>query len=109
MAEKLRANNLYVNADIIQFDNGEQLLLRRFKFTIDMFANFKYHRVIQGQELTTIAEKRYRNKVKDSSKYWWLIADVNDIFNPLDLTEYVGNDIVIPEILELKKLIKRIR
>ncbi len=105
MSLELKKNNLYANASIIEFDNKEQVLLRDFYFTIDMFEEFDYHTVVEGDELSKIAYKYYINKVKDPSKYWGIIADVNNIINPLDISELVGVDIFIPSILEVKKLI----
>jgi len=103
MSTDLNTNNLYANGSIVQFENGEQILIRP-KFTIDQFTNFDYYTVTQGEELTSIAQRVYGRKVKDPSKYWGVIADVNNIFDPLDLSKLVGTDIYVPDILEVKKL-----
>ena len=105
MSIRLRKNNVYANGRIIDFDDGEQLLLRSFNFSIDMFEEFDYHTVVDDETLSDIAFRKYRFKVKDPSKYWYVIADVNEIHDPLDISEYVGSSIVIPNILEVKRLI----
>jgi hypothetical protein len=97
MAIELRQNNLYSNAKIYSLTDNEELLLREiipFKGTV----TDTYHTVMQGDRLDLIAWKYYRNQVEDASKYWWLIADANNIIHPLDLSDYVGKELLIPNI-----------
>jgi len=97
------SSNLYQNGRIIQFDTGEQILLRDL-LTKEDFDNFEYHTVKDDEELTVIAYKFYAAKIKDASKYWWVIADVNNIFNPYDISDLVGKELLIPNILDIKNL-----
>ncbi len=97
---KLRKNNLFANGKLIQFTDGDQYLIRE-QYQLSQFENFENHVVKQNDDLTKIAYNYYKGKVKDASKYWWLIADVNDITTPYDLTAWVDKTIQIPDILEI--------
>ena len=94
-------NNLYANAKVIQFLNGEQILIRE-KLKLADFSELDYHTVRQEEDLTKLAYQKYKNKVKDASKYWWLIADVNEMMKPYDISDLLGKEIAIPNISELK-------
>lgn len=93
----LRENNLYQNGEVIQFDNGEQLLLRPL-VVIEGTLTDEYHIVKNNDRLDLLAYRYYKDEVADASKYWWVIADANIIENPLDLTGWVGKEILIPNI-----------
>lgn len=100
MAE-LRTNNPYANGIIEEYENGDQSLIRELiTFDIDSIDN-EYHIVTYEDRLDLLAFRFYRRKVQDASKYWWVIADSNNISNPLDLSELVGTRIVIPDIAKI--------
>jgi len=94
---ELRDNNLFVNGSILDFGGDEQLLIRD-NLVIQPRNEDIYHIVIQGDRLDKLAWKFYQNVVEDASKYWWVIADANDIFNPLNLEDYIGKEILIPDL-----------
>jgi len=99
---KVQANNLYANGRVVQFKDGTHILIRdKLKFTD--FIKFDYHTVIEDDELSAIAYKYYKSKAQDSSKYWWVVADVNNIMKPYDISDLIGKELVIPNILEVKK------
>lgn len=91
----LRDNNLYQNGVVIQYDNGESELEREI-ISFPGSEGDKYHTVVQGDELTKLAYRFYNDYTLDPGKFWWLIADANEIENSLDISEYIGTDIVIP-------------
>lgn len=97
----LRENNLYRNGYLVELDNTDEVLLLRDTITIDDSAKNQYHVLKNLDRLDLLAYKYYGNIVEDASKYWWIIADANDIQNPLDLTEFVGTQIIIPDILKV--------
>lgn len=101
MAEELSENNLYVNGRIIQFADGEQILIRE-KIVYVGKEQDTYHTVRDFDEIGALAWRYYKKYVQDASKYWWVIADVNNIHNPFDLTEWVGKELLIPNILTIK-------
>jgi len=98
---KLRDNNLYATGELLTFPNGDQLLERK---DLDYTAQVSddYHRVMDTDTLDYIAWLFYQEKVDDPSKYWWIIAEVNDIENPFDISEFVGKDLLVPDIFNIK-------
>ena len=96
----LNINNLYSNGRIVVFKGLGDLLVRDKIDFIEHSTN-KYHEVHQGDLLSTIAYQYYNDKVEDSSKFWWVIADVNNIINPLDISHLVGKRIIVPDILRV--------
>ena len=101
---ELRENNLYQNGKVYEFPTGEQLLLRDiipFKGTL----TDSYHIVTTEDRLDILAWQYYKDTVVDPSKYYWVIADANNIFNPLDLADYVGKESLIPNITKALLLI----
>jgi len=98
MADKRRDFDLYFNGEIIQLEGGRKVL-RRKKIEYDRTEPDIYHLVLKGQTISWIAWFYYRNFTNPlrAMRYWKYIADVNNITNPLDLSELVGQQIVIPE------------
>jgi nucleoid-associated protein YgaU len=87
----LAKNNLYANGFIIPLQ-GEELLLKRDKLQYTpVTTRDKYHSVTDQDTLWNIAYKYYKD-----SKRWHIIADVNNIYNPLELTP--GASLLIPDI-----------
>lgn len=100
----LRGNNLYAAGYLIEFNTSEGLLLRD-KVVVDGSIEDQYYVVQLEDRLDLLAWKFYGNIVDDASKYWWLLADANNIHNPLDLSEFVGKSILIPNILNAQLLL----
>lgn len=96
---ELKYNNLYINGVIIGTPDGD--LLQRDSIIFQEDSNTQYHTVTQFDRLDLLAYKFYKDLVDDSSKFWWVIADVNNIMNPLDLTDLIGKKIIIPDILRV--------
>lgn len=102
-AIELRENNLYADGQIIVFDEGDEML-ERIPLEIESSEEDKWHTVVAGDRLDLLAYKYWNKFIPDASKYWWVIADANQdvIDNPLDLTELVGTDLFIPDILRVR-------
>tara|TARA_R110001599_G_scaffold305781_1_gene512171 strand:+ start:145 stop:456 length:312 start_codon:yes stop_codon:yes gene_type:complete len=96
----LRPDNPYSTGSIESFEDNQPILVRE-KILYKPAEDDDFHLVIQGEDLTTISFKWY-----ESSKYYWVLADVNNIENPLDLTGITG--LVIPSLDRTKTLSKRI-
>tara|TARA_R110002012_G_scaffold176458_1_gene341350 strand:+ start:1908 stop:2204 length:297 start_codon:yes stop_codon:yes gene_type:complete len=84
------------NAYIITYDKDNQTSLERVKNSYIVKSNEdKVHTVIEGERLDTISYKYYGD-----SKFWWAIADTNDIkdtlINPFQLTS--GTKLLIPDL-----------
>lgn len=100
----VKGNNLYRNGRLIDL-GGDELMLYRDKLEIKPGEQDKYYTVSTEENLTLIAYKNYRGIVADPSKYWWVIADANNIYDPMDLADYVGEQILIPNILNILALL----
>lgn len=93
-------NNLYRTGEVIVFTDGEAVLVRDV-LLIEATEEDIYHPVVELDTLEKLANKYYSKTIEDSSKFWWVIADANIIDNPLDISAYVGTEILIPNILNV--------
>jgi len=97
MARKiLRQNNPYSTGKVTTFTSTPSLL-ERGKLAYTPTLDDELYEVTEGEDLTTIAGLKYAD-----SKYWWVIADANDIENPLDITGH--NSLIIPNLERIKKI-----
>ena len=83
-------DNLYEGGALINYQEGDQSL-QRTKLVYVPSVDDKFHIVMDEDQLESIAFKYYR-----STKLWWLIADINDIFNPFELE--TGSKLIIPDV-----------
>ncbi len=95
---ELKLNNLYANGYIVDFPKEGENALYRELLTIEKDVDDNYHTVVDGDRLDLLAYTYYRFHTNDASKFWWVIADANLIFNPFDLSDLVGKEIIIPNI-----------
>lgn len=98
---ELRVSNLYANGRILVFSDGTQKL-RRDRVEYVATEPDDYYTVKIDDSITKIAYDFYKDKVELPSHFWWIIADANKIRNPLDLSALVGEEIVIPNILNFQ-------
>ena len=96
---ELRDNNLYANGKVIVFENEEAELVRE-PIAFESKGNDVFHTVKKHDTIIKIGFKYYEEVKEDSGKYYFLICDANQIENPLDLSEYVGKDIIVPNLLD---------
>lgn len=94
------SNNLYRTGQVILFTDGEAVLTRDV-LSIEATEEDKYHPVVHLDTLDKLAYKYYSGTVEDASKFWWVIADANNIENPLDISAYVGINLLIPNIINV--------
>lgn len=84
------------------FHDNSAVLIRSI---IDYVPNERdsYHNIRHGDRLTSIAYQFYKNVVLYPQRYWWVIADANPIIKiPMDLSSLVGQEIIIPNIINFK-------
>jgi hypothetical protein len=93
----VRFDDLYRNGEIQVFENGDKLLQRPL-IKVEASLTDSYYKVKDLDNLPLIAYKSYEGTIENASKYWWVIADANNIENPLDLSKLVGKSILIPNI-----------
>lgn len=98
---QLKLSNLYANGRIIIYSDGTGRLVRDIINYVPAEMD-DFYTVSMDDVITRIAYKFYKSKVELPSHYWWIIADANNIKNPLDLTDFIGKEIVIPNILNFK-------
>lgn len=89
--------DLYFKGMIIDFGDGIGML-ERTDIPYVPSPGDRFHTVIGGETITHIAYKEYKDVAGERAPFYWkYIADANNIMNPLDLTEYVGKMIIIPD------------
>lgn len=101
MIIKVRDSALYSNGVINTYADGTTELLRE-NVVSQGSTEDKYHTVVNADRIDLIAYQYYKDIVFRAAEYWWLIADVNNIENPLDLSNYIGQQILIPDLLTFK-------
>lgn len=87
---KKNSTDLYENAFIINYEEGDRSLQRRSIVHQEDIGD-QYHVVRLTDTITSISYKYYSKPL-----YWYLIADVNEIVNPLDLE--LGQTLIIPNL-----------
>lgn len=96
-------SDLYFNGYITQFSNGDKILERDLIEYTPQQPDL-YHLVQQGDTITYLAWRYYQNITENANKYWKYIADANNIENPLDLSEMIGREILIPHFDYIKMI-----
>lgn len=96
----LRDDNPYYNGQVATFPDGSQAL-DPGPLVYTKSPNDKYYTLGQGDTLDNIAGQ---DGAYGNSKYWWVIAKVNNVFDPFSLT--AGDTMVIPDkdILDVNNL-----
>lgn len=105
---QLRESNPYAYGVIYSETNAsasDEEQLERTPLAYVGSANDQYYTVRHGDMLDSIAYRYYKDVDPFADKWYWVIADANDIENPLDLSAYVGKDILIPDLLTVKLLL----
>jgi hypothetical protein len=97
---ELIESNPYANGYIIQ--DGTEETLERDPIAYVGNRLDTYYTVRQNDMIDSIAWRYYRTFVPDAERYWVLIADVNGIENPLDLSAWVGRELLIPDFLTIQ-------
>lgn len=108
----LHESNLYQNGRVYELGGGLELLQRE-RYPADGSPTDSVVAVTVGQDLRLLAFARYLDKVARPDNYWWLIADRNNVFNPLfgtatddDGVEFdvTTRPVLIPNVLRQKPL-----
>lgn len=97
---EVRQNNLYQNGELVTFSDNSQALFRKI-IEIPTTVEDRYHGLAKEESLDFLAWLYYQDEVEDPSKFWWAIADANDIIDPFDLDSYIGTEIRIPSITQV--------
>jgi len=98
MVLELSSENPYAETGYIQLNKDQTMSLERERLRYVPSRNDRVHTVKAGEMLDGIAFQYYKG-VANGERYYWLIGDANDsILNPLDLSDLVGSDIIIPDL-----------
>lgn len=91
---ELRVNNPYSNGEIFVFNEGDSVMDGN---TIDYIKSIKdrYFTVEQGDSLWSISFEAYGD-----SKYYWVIAQANNIDESYRLD--IGQSLLIPDLEKIK-------
>lgn len=100
---ELSESNPYANGFIITDSTGEMLERTPIAYAGNRLD--EYYTVKIGEMLEAIAWRMYQRFVPDAERYWVILADVNGIENPLDLSDWVGKDLLIPDFLTIQLLL----
>lgn len=105
LALTLRESNLYAHGRVVVYEDGAVELERDFP-VYQGNQRDTYYTVKNSDTLDRIAWQHYKDEVETEAAedYWYVIADANQIENPLDLSEYVGKEILIPNVLNFRLL-----
>jgi hypothetical protein len=98
MAINLKVSNLYSTGYLVEVENSNQILKRAKVVYESSSVNDRIHVILQGERIWQISFDYYK-----SANWWWVISDVNNIENVLDLP--VGTEILIPDLDLIKTLI----
>lgn len=96
----LKGSNMYRSGKVLTFSDKESLLVRT-PIEVVGTEEDRYYTVKKDDEISLIAHRHYSPRVGSGSRYWWVIADANNIHNPLDLSDMVGKSILVPNIMRV--------
>lgn len=91
MANILTYINPYSNGQLISYSDGSQILTRdKIDYSPSATKDLT-HSVVEHDSLWTISNKYY-----DDDKWWYVIFDANNLYNPFQLTP--GDKLIIPDL-----------
>lgn len=94
---KLREENIYAAGYIINLENDRKLLKADALQYQPSAANDQGYVYKRDEMLWDIAYRFYGN-----SKWWFVIADINNIHNPFEIAE--GTNLIIPDLDVIRAL-----
>jgi|TARA_R110000851_G_scaffold1514_4_gene5626 nucleoid-associated protein YgaU len=94
----VRKFNMYRTGKVYNFPEQGEKMLERGDLIYNPSVLDKTHTVKDNETIWNIAYEEYQNQVLNPSRYWWVIARVNDIFDPFDLSAFQGKEIIIPSL-----------
>lgn len=88
--------NIYDNADLVTLADGTEILERKPLGFVPSVGD-SWAVVRHGDTLDRIAAAAYGGFVTRPDLLWWVIADANNIENPMLLGDFVGRFLLVPE------------
>ncbi|MBP7509916.1 MAG: LysM peptidoglycan-binding domain-containing protein [Prolixibacteraceae bacterium] len=96
---KVKATSLLSISPFGEDYDGVAYFGARPRIEIEVHISDKYHTFTHNDRLETISYKYY-----DSVDYWWALADINNIADPLNIS--IGTQIRIPVLSRIQQAIK---
>ena len=94
----LSENNPYAAGKLITYTD-KKILLKREQYIYKPSIGDRFYQVQVGDMLDAIAWEYYKDIIEaPADRWWWLIADANNIYDPFNLSGYINEYIVIPDI-----------
>lgn len=101
--EELRENNRFAGGKVETFaDRSQELIAPNYENAIANIKDFSLLELVVGNELTCITHDVYKGIVEDSSKFWWLLAEANNIDKAWDIDSLAGQSLNIPDVVQFK-------
>lgn len=85
----------YAQNDTVYNDLDKKRYYETAKRVSKNITTFNTHIIKQGDSLDSIALKYYNNPL-----LWWIIADINNIQDSMNIT--AGKDLIIPDLNQIK-------
>lgn len=98
--DKVSESNPYYYGQILGFPDGTSQLVGPNRPPYVPGLADTYYTVKYGDTTDSIAHTLYARLVETPGRWWWLIAYANNIYEPLNLDELVGVEILIPDVLQ---------
>lgn len=91
---EINQDNPFVTGFVFQYLEGD-FSLERAKLKYIPSENDKLHQVTEWDNLSDLSFDNY-----GSSKWWWVIADINNVFDPFNLSSHIN--LIIPDLTPIK-------
>jgi nucleoid-associated protein YgaU len=99
---ELENTNPYANSNILEFADGTSEL-ERIPYEYTVTGNETTHIIHQKDTLDSIAHTYYQDFTENAVDLWIMLAEINGIDYPLDLSPYVGKKLIIPDFFDVIK------
>ena len=106
----LLESDLYQNGSVFTLEQGKEVLLRERLPSGGQSGDSTANPIV-GQDIRLLAFNRWRGLVERADCWWWLLADRNNVYNPLfnarvdsegNVVDVMAEPILVPNILRQK-------
>lgn len=99
MSVDLRPDNPFAATGVIMLFKDDEMALDRSRLKYLESVNDKVHIIRDFDTLWDLSYDFY-----GSSRYWWILQDINQLENGFDLT--MGASLIIPDFLTIKAILR---
>jgi LysM domain len=94
----------YSNGFVIQFADGN-MDITRTPLTLAEDSTDFFYQVMSGDTILSIAHKVWEGEEPQVYRYWYVLADLNGLVNPLELE--VGQQLRVPSFSRVRNALRR--